>query len=190
MDNFRGNDRGGRGGGGGFRSGGARGFKARSDRGGGFDRDSRPVTMHSAVCSSCGKSCEVPFMPSGDKPVYCRDCFAGRSAMGGDRSSRPDPRGGNRFDSNRSDRPAPRFNAPTGGNDDVKRQLESINYKLDKLITALIGGQKPQAPKNVPTVTIVKEKNTDSLKTIVDNAIKSPEKKESKKSAKKVSKKK
>ncbi len=190
MDNYRGDDRGGRGGGGGFRSGGARGFKARSDRGGGFDRDSRPVTMHSAICSSCGKTCEVPFKPSGDKPVYCRDCFAGRQAMGGERSNRPDPRGENRFESNRSDRPAPRFNAPAGGNDDVKRQLESINYKLDKLITALIGNTKPQALKNAPTVTIVKEKNTDSLKTIVDKALTPESKKSEKKASKKTSKKK
>lgn len=187
MDNFRRDDRGGRGGGG-FRSGGARGFKARG--GGGFDRDSRPHTMHSAVCSSCGKTCEVPFLPSGDKPVYCRDCFAGRQAMGGERSSRPDPRGGNRFESRGNDRPAPRFNSPTGGNDDVKRQLESINVKLDKLITALIGAQKPQTSKIAPTVTIVKEKNTDSLKAIVENVVKNPEKKESKKSAKKSPKKK
>ena len=38
------------------------------------DRD-RPRTMYSAICSSCGKNCEVPFRPTGDKPVYCRDCF-------------------------------------------------------------------------------------------------------------------
>lgn len=32
-------------------------------------------TMHPAVCSDCGKDTMVPFMPSGDKPVYCSDCF-------------------------------------------------------------------------------------------------------------------
>ncbi len=32
--------------------------------------------MHPAVCSSCGKDTEVPFVPRGDKPVYCSDCFA------------------------------------------------------------------------------------------------------------------
>ncbi len=31
--------------------------------------------MHPAVCSSCGKDTEVPFVPRGDKPVYCSDCF-------------------------------------------------------------------------------------------------------------------
>jgi CxxC-x17-CxxC domain-containing protein len=31
--------------------------------------------MFTAKCSSCGGVAEVPFQPSGDKPVYCRDCF-------------------------------------------------------------------------------------------------------------------
>jgi CxxC-x17-CxxC domain-containing protein len=31
-----------------------------------------------ATCSQCGGIAEVPFQPRGDKPVYCRDCFATR----------------------------------------------------------------------------------------------------------------
>jgi len=31
--------------------------------------------MHSAICASCGKEAQVPFVPRGDKPVYCSDCF-------------------------------------------------------------------------------------------------------------------
>ena len=34
-----------------------------------------PREMHKAVCSDCKKDCEVPFKPSKDKPVYCRDCY-------------------------------------------------------------------------------------------------------------------
>ena len=41
--------------------------------GGGFD--SRPREMHKAICAKCKKECEVPFKPSQDRPVYCRDCF-------------------------------------------------------------------------------------------------------------------
>ena len=26
--------------------------------------------------ASCGKECKVPFAPSGDRPVYCSECFA------------------------------------------------------------------------------------------------------------------
>ncbi|MBV9102720.1 MAG: zinc-ribbon domain containing protein [Candidatus Eremiobacteraeota bacterium] len=32
--------------------------------------------MYSVTCSECGQTAEVPFQPRGDKPVYCRDCYA------------------------------------------------------------------------------------------------------------------
>ena len=34
-----------------------------------------PREMHPTVCASCGKECEVPFEPKGDRPVYCTECF-------------------------------------------------------------------------------------------------------------------
>src|SRR5207249_1727817 len=40
--------------------------------GGGYDR--APRQMYPAVCAQCGKETEVPFLPSGEKPVYCSDC--------------------------------------------------------------------------------------------------------------------
>ena len=44
--------------------------------GGSYSRGERE--MFSATCSSCGKEAQVPFQPSGDKPVYCSDCFQQR----------------------------------------------------------------------------------------------------------------
>lgn len=38
-----------------------------------FNRE-RP-DMHKATCANCGKVCEVPFKPTGSKPVLCNDCF-------------------------------------------------------------------------------------------------------------------
>ena len=32
--------------------------------------------MHPVVCAQCGKDTEVPFLPRGDRPVYCSDCFS------------------------------------------------------------------------------------------------------------------
>ncbi len=43
---------------------------------GGFS--SGPREMFSATCSSCGREAQVPFRPSGTKPVYCSDCFTSR----------------------------------------------------------------------------------------------------------------
>ena len=31
--------------------------------------------LYSVTCASCGKQAQVPFKPSGDRPVYCRDCY-------------------------------------------------------------------------------------------------------------------
>lgn len=31
--------------------------------------------MHPAVCASCGIETQVPFLPRGDRPVYCSNCF-------------------------------------------------------------------------------------------------------------------
>jgi CxxC-x17-CxxC domain-containing protein len=62
-----------RGGGGGYSGGGG----SYDSYGGG--RASRE--MHPATCAQCGKSTEVPFLPRGDKPVYCSDCFSKRPAQ-------------------------------------------------------------------------------------------------------------
>lgn len=32
-------------------------------------------TMYPAVCSNCGIETEVPFKPTGEKPVYCKKCY-------------------------------------------------------------------------------------------------------------------
>lgn len=40
--------------------------------------DRRPREMHDVICADCGEATQVPFRPSEDKPVYCRDCYAKR----------------------------------------------------------------------------------------------------------------
>ena len=48
-----------------------------------FDRDNRSGNrrsgsrpeMHKAICDECGASCEVPFKPTGNKPIFCSTCF-------------------------------------------------------------------------------------------------------------------
>ena len=44
--------------------------------GGGYDR--RPREMFDAVCANCGQATQVPFQPTGARPVYCNDCFRAR----------------------------------------------------------------------------------------------------------------
>lgn len=52
----------------------------------------RDRVLHKAVCADCRKECEVPFKPTGDRPVYCKECFAKR-------------KGGNSFKVNADSRP-------------------------------------------------------------------------------------
>jgi CxxC-x17-CxxC domain-containing protein len=59
-------------GGGSYSGGGYEGGSGGS--GGSYDRG--PREMFSATCSSCGREAQVPFRPSGAKPVYCSDCFS------------------------------------------------------------------------------------------------------------------
>ncbi|MEK7581310.1 MAG: CxxC-x17-CxxC domain-containing protein [Patescibacteria group bacterium] len=40
--------------------------------------DQQGRTLYNVKCSNCGKDTQVPFQPSGDRPVYCRDCFMQR----------------------------------------------------------------------------------------------------------------
>lgn len=52
-----------------------------SSGGGGGGYSSAPRgdrQMYPATCDECGRETMVPFMPSGNKPVYCSECFATR----------------------------------------------------------------------------------------------------------------
>src|SRR5262245_2525041 len=42
----------------------------------------RDRTLYEAICADCHKVCEVPFKPSEDRAVYCKECFAKRKAGG------------------------------------------------------------------------------------------------------------
>lgn len=83
-------------GGGGNAGGGGGGFSERAPRpsssfgggGGGFGGAAGGARreMHNAICAECGKETQVPFVPSGARPVYCRDCYSQQSGGGGGRS--------------------------------------------------------------------------------------------------------
>ncbi len=144
-------------------------------RPGGFggDREFRkPAQMFSTICAECGKTCEVPFRPNGEKPVYCNLCFGKNKPSQGSSSGF----GGSRFDAPKRDfssssRPA----ADNGQSDVIRKQLDVITSKLDILIKVI---SKREASNEVEADAIVSE---NSVKEVaVKTAVK----------AKKVSKKK
>lgn len=131
-------DRGGRSGGGGFRGG----FRG-NDRGGRSsfgDRGNRP--LFDAVCSNCGKPCQVPFRPTNGKPVYCSDCFEKMGNRGqGQDSRRPE----------RND-----FRPQASGFDQNKAQFDALNAKMDKVLNLL--QPKVAEPVSEPKTEKVTEK--------------------------------
>ena len=136
--------------------GGGRDFGGRSFGG---ERPVRPAEMHKAICSTCGNECEVPFKPSGDKPVYCRDCFAKNRSHDNDRSFNPSPRP--EFKRFNEDRPIP---SPRNNN-----ELDAINSKLDQILK-ILNTNTPQAPILTETATpeVILKKKRISKKAAIE----------------------
>ena len=51
----------------------------------------RERVLHKAICAECKQECEVPFKPTGERPVYCKECFSKRRT-GSSFNERPDNR--------------------------------------------------------------------------------------------------
>ncbi len=196
MGNFNRDDR---------RSGGSfnRGGFGGGRRFGGGRGGDRPA-MHKAVCSECGASCDLPFKPTGDRPVFCSDCFSKQQDGGG---ARP-----NRFGGDRRERPSrfedkqmhdavcdkcgsncqvpfkpmagkaifcdSCFDKGSSGSKDsgaIMEQLKTLNAKIDKLIEVL-----------APGVIEKKVEKKEVKKEAVEKKIVKAEKKEKVVKAKKV----
>jgi CxxC-x17-CxxC domain-containing protein len=71
---------------GGYSSSGSNSYGDSYGGGGSYERTPRQMTT--VICSNCGKETQVPFVPTGDRPVYCSDCFSqmGGGSRGGNRS--------------------------------------------------------------------------------------------------------
>ncbi len=57
--------------------------------------DSHPQERHDrvlyeAVCAECNKACKVPFRPTQDRAVYCKECFAKRKSGSSNLAGKPD----------------------------------------------------------------------------------------------------
>jgi CxxC-x17-CxxC domain-containing protein len=90
--------------------------------------------MHSAICANCGKQCEVPFRPTGNKPVLCRDCF--QNNRGSD-SRRPERGSYDRPQFNREDNQSrPNYQA----------QFDALNAKMDMILSLLTPSPAEVAP--------------------------------------------
>jgi CxxC-x17-CxxC domain-containing protein len=55
---------------------------------GGYASQGGQRELHTVTCSSCGGEARVPFVPRGDRPVYCSDCFNQQRGGGYSRAGR------------------------------------------------------------------------------------------------------
>jgi len=95
--------------------------------------------LHQATCSVCGNTCQVPFKPSGDRPIFCRDCFRKEGGGGPERGGRFE-RGG-RPPFQRPERFEQRAPAGALESGQMMRELEKINDKLDRVLKAMEGNE-------------------------------------------------
>src|SRR3990167_8124053 len=80
---------------------------------GGF-RDNRNSgrfnNTYNSTCSKCGNKCQVPFKPTGSKPVYCDSCFKQNNFLNQDKVS---------------------------ASESFSEQFNQINAKLDRIIEVI-----------------------------------------------------
>lgn len=153
--------------------------------------------MFKAICAECGKPCEVPFRPSGDRPVYCKDCFAAIGPQNRDeRGPSRGPSQNLRPQERREFTPRPSFasrpsvafreGGPAQGSgedkrlDDLKIQLATVISKLDKLLN-VIGNTAHTTPK------VASSAKPETLQETIAKVAPAVPKKESAKSRKKSS---
>ncbi len=99
---------------------------------------SREREYFKATCAECGNACEVPFRPSGDKPVLCSVCF--------------DKQGGSKDRGNSSN-----------NNSQFQEQFQVINEKLDKILKNF---STPTSAKNATTEKKVVAKPSAKKKVV------------------------
>lgn len=118
------------------RFGGGRGFRRPSFG----KRDFSDRQMHQATCSKCGADCELPFRPTGERPVFCSKCFENNRHSDSRRFEEKNT--GNRYNNyeNKNE------NRSENNNEQLKKQFETLNWKLDKILKII-------SPVVTPVVT-------------------------------------
>jgi CxxC-x17-CxxC domain-containing protein len=168
-------------------SGGRGGYQGRdggrNDRGGRGGRDfGGPKTMHKAKCSDCGNIAEVPFKPTGEKPVFCSDCFS-QQRDGGDRrdNDRGDFRKNDRRDHDRgdfrnNDRGGEKRDFATrtldpaaGAMKKLQKEVDTLNMKMDKVLSLLSSKGSMKKESNLSEVMASIEEVAEKKSTVTQN---------------------
>lgn len=126
---------------------------------GDFRQDRGKRMMHKTTCAQCGKQCEVPFKPTEGRLIFCNTCFEARKSNAHVNNFRNTSRRG----------------GDDGMHYEIKRQLDELNTKIDRILNAI------EIQKNVNQTFASANPQKTSKKSALDKA---------KKTVKKISKKK
>lgn len=155
----------------------------RDDRGG-----ERKMELFTTTCTTCGKSCEVPFKPDGTKPVLCRDCFAAKNG------GRDNVQSSNRFASNGTQvrKPERSFDTPRVeqkpglSKEDfaaLSRHVTALEAKINEILsivkTTHAAVEKPEVVADAPITEVAPIKKESKLKKATKKAAKKVTKKKS-----------
>lgn len=114
--------------------------------------------MYPATCSQCGQSCEVPFRPTGDRPVFCNNCF---KKQGGPQARfAPKSFGGHKPEV----RSVPGMGGGSVGGI-TKAQFDALNAKLDKILNILNMATVAETPEANVTETKLKKTKAPAKKS-------------------------
>lgn len=168
-------------------------------------RSSGRPSMHKAVCSACGRDCEVPFKPTGDKPVFCNECFRSKRnaeprRFSGKDSGRFSPGDKKMYKAvcdkcgkecevpfkPTSDKPiycSQCFSRGDKGqiSDQASKQFEIINAKLDRILKALSPAISAEADEKKETVKKTEISRPKTISKSKDKKAVSPKKAKEKK---------
>ncbi len=116
--------------------------------------DDRP--MFETTCADCGNRCEVPFRPTGDKPVFCKDCFGGKK--GKDFGTKKHDQFSKTFGSGKPDRSNENFEKLNAKLERIIKLLEAMGQKKEPAKEAVKEAPKTETPKASVKKEIVAEK--------------------------------
>ncbi|MCP4050144.1 MAG: hypothetical protein GY730_05505 [bacterium] len=135
-----------------------------------FGRKTSLPGMHKTTCDECKRICEVPFRPTGNKPVLCNICFKGKESSAVNKYDIFDKK---------------QYEAPGCNDELLKIQFEQLNNKMDLIIKTLVsisaqltvsekGKEKEDPGKNKKTV--VRKKTVTDTKKKSETSAKEDEK--------------
>lgn len=133
------------------------GFGGKKQSFGGRDRGFREEReMFEAVCNECGNSCEVPFRPTGDRPVLCDNCF------GGGRPERQNFQQQTRRGNDRNDRGARTEQKPDHRIDELNHSVSELSSSIRDIMEKLnsiesILSTKTESPTDLPETKVTKK---------------------------------